>query len=318
MIDDIQAIASLLSGTAFESAQVISLAIPETRSSAFVLEVDLTNYLDAWSFMRSHLNQTKRWPVVIACWSQHPGNWQRSVINDDLFSRFYFQEEVSQTGGDFSPEAIIARAERVDQERFLAAKNEQSQVETSLDQLIESLEHCLEETQERFGTAPAKVEVETFIQTRQLRSHLDLEKWLFNWELTQLESEQRFQPFDTRYLDWYEPVNQPMALVLLPTCDSWNALAYLHWYGGCAAGSDTAITFLKHWHQHYGAELVCHYGTMLQLQVSQRPTTPEAALQLAWEQEALAECTTILPGVSLRDHARALLQVDRWFLHERP
>lgn len=36
------------------------------------------------------------------------------------------------------------------------------------------------------------------------------------------------------------------------------------------------------------------------------------------EQVALAECTTLLPGVSMRDHARALLAVNRWFIHERP
>jgi hypothetical protein len=84
------------------------------------------------------------------------------------------------------------------------------------------------------------------------------------------------------------------------------------------AGTTVAIGFLKKWHQEYNAELVYHYGTMLQLNVGRRPTTPEAAFDLAWQQEALAECTTILPGVALRDHARSLLIVDRWFLHERP
>lgn len=26
----------------------------------------------------------------------------------------------------------------------------------------------------------------------------------------------------------------------------------------------------------------------------------------------------ILPGVAIREHAKALLHIDRWFLHERP
>lgn len=57
---------------------------------------------------------------------------------------------------------------------------------------------------------------------------------------------------------------------------------------------------------------------MLLLNVGRLPSTPEEAFQLACEQEAIAECTTMLPGVSLRNHTRALLSVNRWFLHERP
>jgi hypothetical protein len=102
-------------------------------------------------------------------------------------------------------------------------------------------------------------------------------------------------------------------LLLLPIENGWNSLAYLHWYGACTAGSSVAISFLKKWHQQYNAELVCHYGTMLQFNVGRCPISPEEAFELAWEQEALAECTTILPGISLRDHARSLLKVKQWF-----
>lgn len=317
-MNDIQAIASLLTGTVLESAQIIPLEIPETQAVAFAIEVNLTNYGDAWSFMRSHIDQTKRWPVVVTCWSNEPGNWQQSVVNDLLFSRFYFEEEVSQIDSDSSPDSFIVRAETVDREKFLAEALAKEQTINPVNSLLEILPYSLEETQQRFGIAPAKAEIESLIQNQQIRSRIELERWLFNWELTHVKSDQRLQPFDTRYLDWYAPLDQAMALLLLPTLNSWDALAYLHWYAGCSAGSDTAIAFLKHWHQRYQAELVCHYGTMLQLQIGKRPTTPDEAFQLAWEQEALAECTTILPGVSLRDHARALLQVDRWFLHERP
>ncbi|HIK18118.1 MAG TPA: DUF4253 domain-containing protein [Leptolyngbyaceae cyanobacterium M33_DOE_097] len=97
-----------------------------------------------------------------------------------------------------------------------------------------------------------------------------------------------------------------------------SQLAYLHWFGAWASGTPVVIGFLKQWHQRYNAELVCHYGTMLQLTVEKRPATPAEAFDLAWQQEALAPCTTLLPGVTLRDHARSLLTVNRWFLHERP
>jgi hypothetical protein len=73
----------------------------------------------------------------------------------------------------------------------------------------------------------------------------------------------------------------------------------------------------KAW-QAYGAELVAHFGTMLQFVVSRPPQTLDQAFALAVQQNAVAPCTLALPGVSLREHVRALMCVDKWFLHERP
>ncbi len=120
------------------------------------------------------------------------------------------------------------------------------------------------------------------------------------------------------YLQWYEPIDQPLALLLLPVQNSWEILAYLHWYGAEYLGSDKVMSLLKYWHEQYQIELVCHYVTMLQLTVKNKPKTFKEALQLAIEQETIAPCTTMLPGISLEDHACALLKSDFWFLHERP
>ena len=70
------------------------------------------------------------------------------------------------------------------------------------------------------------------------------------------------------------------------------------------------MQLLKKWHEQYEAELVCHFGTMLNFIVAKPPNTSESAFELAWEQMVIAECTIILPGVSLRDHARSLLVAD--------
>jgi hypothetical protein len=123
---------------------------------------------------------------------------------------------------------------------------------------------------------------------------------------------------DLSYLQWYEPINQPLALLLLPVKNSWEILAYIHWYGASYLGSDQVMAMLKYWHRKYEIELVCHYGTMLQLTAKNKPKTCKEALQLAIEQEIIAPCTTILPGISVMDHACCLLKSDSWFLHERP
>ncbi len=126
------------------------------------------------------------------------------------------------------------------------------------------------------------------------------------------------QQADASHLTWFEPYNQHLALLLLPSDQSWAAPAYYNWFGSQNASSALTVAMLKHWHQQWGAELVAHYGTMLQLQVSKMPETAESAITLAQEQAILAPCTLDLPGVSLAEHAAALMQTTRWFLHERP
>ena len=150
-----------------------------------------------------------------------------------------------------------------------------------------------------------------------IASRFDLERWLFDWE-NRNGGGNGVTGGDAAYLGWFEPVNQPMALLLLPTPNSWETPAYIQWYGAEALGSPTVVAALREWNARYGAELVAHFGTMLQLVTARRPATPDEAFHLAWQQEGLAPCTTLLPGVSLRHHARVLLQADKWFLHERP
>jgi hypothetical protein len=121
------------------------------------------------------------------------------------------------------------------------------------------------------------------------------------------------------YNDWYEPRNQLVALLLLPDSSPENALAYVHWYAGRQElPSHALISILRRWRARFGAELVAHWGTMLQLVVDEPPTSTESALALAREQELVAPCTTAMPGASTEEHAALLMGSERWFLHERP
>ncbi len=122
-----------------------------------------------------------------------------------------------------------------------------------------------------------------------------------------------------QYNDWFEPTNQLVSLLLLPDPSPENALAYLHWFAAShSLPSHVLIAVLRRWHETFGAELVAHWGTMLQLVVSRRPASAGEALALARQQELVAPCTTTLPGASTEEHAATLLSSDRWFLHERP
>ena len=303
MLNTVEDIAALLQGSFLAEREIQQLEIPESRECAFVISVPPDNALDAWTLMRSHLANTNRYPILTEGWG-----------SDDYFSRFYYKEEADDGMiPGTAPEAIIASISTANLEDFLERR------EASTREFIEDLiDFSLEGTKERFGSCPDRSQVDRLIDNGTIQSTAALEKWLFDWELLNFRHEDAITASDTSYLDWFEPNSSKVPLVLLPTENSWDALAYMHWFAACTAGTTVAMSFLRMWHQKYQAELVGHYGTMLHLKVGRRPTTPEEAFELASQQEALAECTTILPGVSLREHARALLTVDRWFLHEKP
>ncbi|MBF2096956.1 MAG: DUF4253 domain-containing protein [Gloeomargaritaceae cyanobacterium C42_A2020_066] len=173
-------------------------------------------------------------------------------------------------------------------------------------------------TQRRFGVTPAIEHPEDFLTSQHIHSHFGLERCFFEWERHNVADALALKTDDLTYLDWFDAHADGLVLLLMPSPRSWEGSAYIHWFGSESHSSQLTVAMLHHWHLRYGAELVAHYGTMLELITTRLPETPEEALQLAWEQETLAPCTTLLPGVCLRDHARSLLHTHRWFLHERP
>lgn len=303
MLDNIEHLAQLLQGSFLEGSEIRQLKIDESDQIAFAIKVKASEVVEAWDLLRSHLKQTGRYPIVTEGWGA-----------DDVFSRFYYKEEAFDGKlQDISPESIITSIPTSNLENFWEKRNAYC-----VKRLEDSIARALEETGKHFGSCPDEAQIRELVDNGTISSCVDLEKWLFHWELQNFSTEDALCVPSTEYFQWEEPYGRDATLLLLPIENGWDSLAYLHWWGACSAGTNVAIDFLKQWNQKYDAEIVCHYGTMLQFKVGKRPLTPEDAFDLACGQEALAECTTILPGISLRNHARSLLIVDRWFLHERP
>ncbi|NUN65876.1 DUF4253 domain-containing protein [Pseudanabaena biceps] len=309
MLNTLESLRELLKETFLKDADIAQIKIPLTNEIAIAIKVDLENSLNSWIILKDFLSQTQRYPVINACWGASIGCWEDNIKSEDFFSRFYFSEEYPDM--DLSPQTIIARANLysdLDLDTFL---NERAQLNTyDLDAQILTE---LESTKSQFGSAPSELEIKEHIQSGAIATIVDLEHYLFDWEIQQ-QIATKPELGSSSYLDWYQPKGQTLALLLLPTPHSWEALAYLAWFGG----SKAAIPLLTRWHQTYGAKLVCHYGTMLQLLVKRKPKTPQEALELSIQQVLLAPCTTMLSGISIRNHARSLLIADRWFIHERP
>ncbi|OIP75480.1 MAG: hypothetical protein AUK48_07580 [Oscillatoriales cyanobacterium CG2_30_44_21] len=310
MLNSLNAIQALLTETFLKDADMVQLDIPLTEHQAIAIAIKLEDSLEAWQLLKNLLPQTLRYPVVSTCWGASGGGWSRAVIEEDFFSRFYFAEEYPEI--DLSPEAVIARADLFSEKDLANFLSERAQLDT--DDLQAQVITELENTRTQFGSSPSEAEIAELVKSGEISTIIDLELYLFNWELKYQSELLIDSPEDLSYLEWYRPIGQTVTLLLLPTSHSWEALAYLPWFGG----SKAAVPLLKKWQQIYGAELVCHSGTMLQLLVLQKPTSDRQAFDLATQQVLLAPCTTMLAGVSIREHARSLLKLDRWFLHERP
>ena len=321
MLNTVNEIAALLKDTFLAQREIIVLDAPDCDLTALAIQINQGEIFEAWQLLRSHVSTTQRWPVVVATWNWdgQQRDWPTDMADANFLDRQAFRGEHAQTQiAHYLPDTIIARSQDVDLDAFLAeeAANQRRLVDAHV--LKEDIDYEIGNIPEQFDRSSIQSQLLSSVDRNELQSTLDLEKWLLDWEIAHgigiappMEEE--------GYLSWYEPDSeQSLALNLLPTVNSWESVVYLHWYGSESAGSETVTAFLKRWHQRYGAELVCHYGTMLQLVVNKKPATLWEAFDLAWEQTAIAPCTTLLPGISLRNHARELMACDRWFLHERP
>lgn len=299
MINSIEELRKILQGTNLENHHLTKIDLPET-TGVLAIAIDNNEALGAWEILRQKLTLTERWPIL--------------VINDhDLFSSFPFTIEVNKQGYEYSVRDLINKANILDLETELQnlARREFD------DNWQDEIEISWSDLQAKWGITPDLEEITKLIENKEIYDHYSLEKWLFNWEIERF-SQPAKENKDASYLDWYQPKYETISLLLMPTSNSWEIPAYIHWYGAEMCTTELLIALLKKWGEMYEAELVAHYGTMLQIITKQKPTTPEAAFRLAWSQELIAPCTTILPGISLRDHAKELLGTNKWFLHERP
>mgnify|MGYP002279999387 FL=1 len=305
----------ILQGSTLAEQPLAEMAILDTGEKAIAIEVNLANAITAWQTLHSLMKTTERYPVIVADFEER-GNWSKAVerSKDEIFSRFPYDYECPESEEN-SPRSIINRAESLELAEVLQSYPEETY--SSQEELQEEIERELSITEENYAIAPRVSEVMKALENKS-PTLTEIERFLFHWENDHVEAEKLQDNVFLDYLDWYEPMSR-MGILLLPIQNSWETLAYLSFFGAEGRGeAEKAMTVLKSWQQRFGAELVAHYGTMLEFIVQRVPTDAEAAFQLAWEQSAIAPCTVILPGVSLREHARALLQSQRWFLHERP
>lgn len=291
-------------------SELVELPIGDSKESAFALEVDKSNKYELWDHFNHIKSKTGFTPIVTTLWGSYSGTWLDAIKEEDLFMRFPYEGENETL--DLSPNAIIKRSRSSSHTEILDDHNS-----IYSEDLIDHMKFVLDNLQEMYGNSPSEKELLDLMSKGSVNGYFEFEEWILNWQKRELCDLNQNDDNDT-YLDWFNPEGQFESLIFLPIQSSCDALAYMHWFGAENLSTEASIAMLRYWHEVYGAELVAHYGTMLHIKTSKRPTSILDAFNLAKEQESFAPCTTALPGASLRDLASALMKRDLWFLHERP
>jgi hypothetical protein len=301
-MQSIEELRAALRGTALELREMVAMPILDTGEVAFAVQISAAEVESMWRVARSAMPLTGRWPVA-TIFAGLGRTWRENAMADGHFSRFYYLEAPGAI--DVSPRALLRAADAIDVEALIAELGKNAKTYDSLD---EALECEIDATESACGMRPSEQEIsEASLEGRPLSTPREVDRWLMNWE------SQRDVPTDRAVgrQSWFE--DEPMALLFLPVTEPWDALAYMNWFGTSDPGAEYYIALGRSWYARYGAELVSHYGTMLQCLVTRPPTTLEEAYQLACEHELAAPT-----GFGLRHYAFGLVGHDRWFLHNRP
>lgn len=319
MIQTSAELSEILRSTILKDSNIASLEIPESQQLAFAIEIPRSKKLDCWHSLHSLIDVTQMYPVLTDFIYSKTGKWHDRLVKEDFFGRFYYEAE--QQAGCFnsvSPESIINAAKNINGIEAIETRIKQSkpiadQTWRKSDWYLDNLDT----TRHNFAISPDPEAAIAALNSGKIITEIDFERWLFDWELDRVPKEQLLETWDLTHLEWYDMTSaKTIPLLLLPTANSWETLAYIYFLQ-VIANSAEAIAVLKYWYDRYGAEIVAAHETILHFDVKQKPQTLNEAFELACQHNKLAPNTLILPGVSIREHARALLHTDRWFLQER-
>lgn len=296
----LQQVQNALEGTELESVSVKEFQILDSDQSAIVLRINPKQIEASWHIVRQLIDETRRWPIVTSVVTNDDSLSPK--LADQLFSRFFYSE--SPGNHDQSPQKIVERSRSVNVDDFLA----QRATNLGEDECFEVVEHLLDQAVSVTGKIP---DMETLDSSLIYQPHM-IDRHIHDYEV----ENNLFAPNPTFRWSWYEPDNA--YLVLLPVERPWDALAYIHWWPTTWPGAEYYIALGNRWHERYGAELACHYGTMLQCFVARPPQYPAEAWGLAREHALASTYQFSATGTEVREYASGLLSTDRWFFHDRP
>jgi hypothetical protein len=319
-ITTVQELLPLLENTILSGTKVITIDIPEYCDRAFAIKISSDNGMEAWNLMRSMLDITKCYPVIVAS-TEYPTtseDWEQSMLNSDFFTRWSYKGEVNGMDRSVDIKSIISHSKIFDVDKCIEEDDDYFWEQFEDEERAESLGREITCIKERYGIAPTLDQLQLIVTGDGEHEAINLERWLFEWEVEHNPLDKVVAFTDKIHQgNWFNSYHKHIALMLLPTEYGWETLAYMHWYGSGFISSGGAIAFLKRWYENYQAELICHYGTVIDLKVPKLPETIQEAFNLAIEHNTFSSYTVSNHGF-IREYARELMHRYHWSFHERP
>jgi hypothetical protein len=319
LMQSIRELAAVLRGTPLEGRPIRQWWPSTSLIPVFTISVEQDCEVDEWSALRAALDKTGRYPVL------SKQNWVDLIFLEAPPPASHFGH------GDWV-EDMAARALQVSHPGHFAEEASWHAYGPSRNDFFGWLEipldhwaHPLGRIRKRFGDAPSVDQMRGLLLSGELRTDGEIERWLLNWEVERF-GDAALQPESIDYLDGFEiGQGEACVAVLLPTPEPWKALLYMDWYGLDGSNDERSlnrtaqkVAALRAWGDRYGAELVGSFVTSLEVSIKRRPQNIDEAFALALAHYQFASDILVLPGVSIRDHARALLSIDRWWFHSKP
>ena len=293
MVNDSAVLAEILAPTWLGDREITSIAL---QNDEVVFSVSLERgeqVLPAWEAGRSVVHETGRWPAL------SPGYGAPRLNLRERRDR-----RLNDPAGRDAHIELAAR----DAIREIRHARDKTWPPEPLEQRIDA---HLRRTRSLVGAAPEPTEVLSALPPGS--TEIGLERWLLEWEDAQGTS----VPASRDRPSWMFWPDEP--LLFFPTDSGPETLAYHPPFQGVAGATvERVMTLLEWWEQRYGAELVANHGTIIDFIVLRPPRTLDESWEIAVQQELIAPDTLWLPGIPLREHARALINHPAWSIHERP
>lgn len=290
-----QQLQSLLAEGPLAGREVTAVPIEHSDDELLAVRLDPSELLDAHQAAKAVLDRSGRWPVATLTWGGDVSDVLRTGFN-----------QVGTVADVLARDSVRVETARDALERGLLDSGLSPQDWADVQRRA---------AERAVGSAPPTDEILAGVGSEP--TERDFEQWMLEWE--RANGAPDTDPGGTQ--EWFDPPARDCWLAFPPTDTGEDVLAYLPFWAEenvVGATPEVLIAFLRSWREQFGAELVAHWGTMLQFVVSNPPTTFDEAWTLAWDHHRVAPCTNILPGIHVREAARSLVGADRWFLHERP